>query len=1312
MAPTLDADTPSTNGLQLTRLLGFMDSDHQAAVVTRALSHRKSASEDTRRMLESSIRDSVKVNGFKNPDRAPASHLREPVLHQLPYSESLLCAVLRTWAESHAELMATVSTHLTSKGVPIVDPDFVDHSLKYYWPNQAWESEQMEILELHRELDQRDVALMLCYVTGQMPTSSPDMPEESHPSTPGDILNQVRSFLDLLQPDSPLWDTDVRDFIDSVSQLRDAKLTERERTASQRALGASISQFLERHIKRLAWLEVNRVSWEQTAAHSFSTLTEVPDLLQTLGILIDQYDTMPVDGSSMAESERLMEQKAETLRFIRQKKMAVDEALSVDDGSVHFSVAPILLSDEPPLAIYSQDSEPSTDATLSKLELSAGDLDFNRENLQYAIDLDNSVDKLDIIPATTSDAATIEVTVESPGTANRRSIESSDGRFRITTLGLGQTTVAVTVVAEDGETTQTYTVVVNRAASTDSTLADLQVSDGDLGFEPLISHYQLEVANNPAQWEITPVASDDHATIHVSAADDLHNLVDVLSLPGGRFGIVPLPSGQTRVSVVVTAQEQTVSTCYTILVKRLRSANATLKSLELSAGNLEFDSYKTGYNIELSGDIHTLAISPVPVHPSATVTATVEYPARAKANPLPQRDGIFEAPIVEAARLVVKLTITAEDELTTQDYVLVLICQSHQRKDLEELMASLVQRDDIAGAYWIARSLHANGMEPSVPPSLLMAVQGARWLSPLSNRYVEDLARVVSEIEPTGDADTQVLLGLAASVYASLIAPETNLLAWLSTPNCVPGIEEFLSPIKDFASKGYALRPALIRGDEGTQRLEALIAEASIDTRTWWEESGKHRHKLQRATNAWQALRSAGVISEILTLVVTDRRDEVELIRSRIRDLEQDSYLIGLINEVDKSLLGSSGPKPDIVGAARSWVFGKVRDATTRTARWCELVERQEGNRSNKQDGWVRSQVSGLRSHIQLNCRQAFDALEDVARTSPDVSTAAAAHCATRSLQQLIDYLQLIVQHGHLPAKPSVVEDSSAINTRASIDDRVHGSQSSLEVAIARRLLWVPAIQLDDTVLLSDERQLTLLGQDSLTSFANDVSLESIMRTRSENGDFRFFELLSLGLPPDQLVKSKLTYSRELRNARTTLVEHIRETREDVDRATKDGVIEYEGAEWTRFQGHLADLDVEHGLDLRSMHDILDSIQEAVRKDREQRRNELIEEWETLYKDSKQDNKMNKAFLDEMARTVGLASTTESLDIRVMEDCVSRLRNHRSGEHLSSLPLQQDLAHNWLEDFVGFCDNIPDPKSHVRDHTNWKQLLRQLNSGG
>ena len=199
MVATPELDGTSPEGLRLTALLGLINLQSLGSVVARALNHRSEASPDIRREFNSAIRDSVKVRGFKNSDRAPAIKLKELVLHQLYHSEQLFSAVLKTWAESHAVLVSTISAHLQSKGITVAFPDFPQRRLRDYWRNDDWRSEQAEILELHTEYDQSDVALMLCYLMGRMPTLTDDPSDEEDDLADDAFLSQIRTYFEQLR---------------------------------------------------------------------------------------------------------------------------------------------------------------------------------------------------------------------------------------------------------------------------------------------------------------------------------------------------------------------------------------------------------------------------------------------------------------------------------------------------------------------------------------------------------------------------------------------------------------------------------------------------------------------------------------------------------------------------------------------------------------------------------------------------------------------------------------------------------------------------------------------------------------------------------------------------------------------------------------------------------------------------------------------------------------------------------------------------------------------------------------------------------
>ena len=81
------SDTDATY-LGFTAIFGFMDPKNKCmeTVVQRAIDSRRKVSTDARRLLNSAIREYIKVDGYKNTDRAPSHYLQEPVLEAITKS--------------------------------------------------------------------------------------------------------------------------------------------------------------------------------------------------------------------------------------------------------------------------------------------------------------------------------------------------------------------------------------------------------------------------------------------------------------------------------------------------------------------------------------------------------------------------------------------------------------------------------------------------------------------------------------------------------------------------------------------------------------------------------------------------------------------------------------------------------------------------------------------------------------------------------------------------------------------------------------------------------------------------------------------------------------------------------------------------------------------------------------------------------------------------------------------------------------------------------------------------------------------------
>ena len=205
----------------------------------------------------------------------------------------------------------------------------------------------------------------------------------------------------------------------------------------------------------------------------------------------------------------------------------------------------------------------STDATLSGLTLS--DVDFGTfasGTTTYTASVASTVTGTTVTPTTNHSAATFAIKLGG--------VTDDDGEV---TLSSGDNVITIEVTAEDGQTTQTYTVTVTRTASTDATLSALTLSDVTIRtFSSNMTHYSLRAANRVTQTTVTPTLGDSRASyvIKLGGAEDTD-------------GVVSLAQGWNEITVEVTAEDGTTTKTYTVSVFRYDARrDGTLLSLSLS----------------------------------------------------------------------------------------------------------------------------------------------------------------------------------------------------------------------------------------------------------------------------------------------------------------------------------------------------------------------------------------------------------------------------------------------------------------------------------------------------------------------------------------------------------------------------------------------------------------------------------------------------------------------------------------------------------------------------------------------------------
>ena len=197
---------------------------------------------------------------------------------------------------------------------------------------------------------------------------------------------------------------------------------------------------------------------------------------------------------------------------------------------------------------------PATDATLSALTLSGVDFGtFASGTTSYTAQVANGVTETTVTP-TVNDLGASHV-IKLGG------VTDADG---VIDLNVGSNVITIEVTAEDGSTTQTYTVTVTRAdpPSTDATLSALTLSGVDFGtFDSTTTSYTAQVANSVSQTTVTPTVTHSGASYVIKLGGETD-----------ADGVIPLAVGSNVIAIEVTAENGGVSRVYTVGVTRSEPA--------------------------------------------------------------------------------------------------------------------------------------------------------------------------------------------------------------------------------------------------------------------------------------------------------------------------------------------------------------------------------------------------------------------------------------------------------------------------------------------------------------------------------------------------------------------------------------------------------------------------------------------------------------------------------------------------------------------------------------------------------------------
>ncbi|MBX3010841.1 MAG: cadherin-like beta sandwich domain-containing protein [Caldilineaceae bacterium] len=301
--------------------------------------------------------------------------------------------------------------------------------------------------------------------------------------------------------------------------------------------------------------------------------------------------------------------------------------------------------------------EPSADATLSALAVYPAELSpvFDSGTLGYTATVTNVVTSVAITPTVNEPNASAVVTVTLAG----GSVVACTGNPLDCPLEVGENVIVVTVTAEDGTTSETYTITITREPSDDATLRDLAIYPGTLSpaFASGTISYTATVTNVVTSVAITPTVNEPNATTVVTVTLAGGNVVTCTGDPLD----CPLEVGENVIAVTVTAEDGTV-TQYTVTVTRERSSDASLIDLAISHGTLspEFDSAIREYLATVSSIVNNLGVTPTVSEANATTLVTVTPPG---GTPMTCTGAPLICPLVIGEN-VIAVTVTAQDGST------------------------------------------------------------------------------------------------------------------------------------------------------------------------------------------------------------------------------------------------------------------------------------------------------------------------------------------------------------------------------------------------------------------------------------------------------------------------------------------------------------------------------------------------------------------------------------------------------------------------------------------------------------------------
>ncbi len=602
----------------------------------------------------------------------------------------------------------------------------------------------------------------------------------------------------------------------------------------------------------------------------------------------------------------------------------------------------------------------------------------------------------------------------------------------------------------------------------------------------------------------------------------------------------------------------------------------------------------------------------------------------------------------------------------------------------EHLFQQLVRQNDLAGAYWICRSLEEARAEGFFPSWLIAAIEAARC-DPSRNRAIADdlLCFTTSKVVPQNEPCQ--MLALAAAIYPSLTNPESNSPVWLNHEATAPSLRRLVCAIADFSKHGRALGPDDIGERFSREEIETNLRNAAQAAETWLSNAPSHHTKLRRANLIWlKLIGPGGELHSLLGIAARDARAERAKLAKGLAAWRHRSEVVTRLRQLDIETNGrrvrpfQASPRDQIV----SWIFeaGSIADE------WYKAVERFESSQSGS--SWIDEQVSRVVRTVQDNLEGAINELQSMIE-SDDVRRSTAGLCLVDSLRRLG---RLLDCPGGETAEDLLKHDFERF---------VLKSTGDIHQRLRTRLWLLPDIELD-----SDGNVTTTSLSAICSSLAHVHRQKSPVRDlivlRMEKQDFRYARTLMEELDEGEWTTANQRYENLLAASRDTLTHRLAAIEVEIEKAISDGVIMH--TDRAEYQGIVSGITPEAIENFAREFEKLDAIQNDLRSRRELRLASQRADWQEqqqmlLQRSSAGVRVQIKAFVDR---------ALEDQDTRIVDECISRLKEaeHNADEPKIDWFREVETPRDVLAEFVERCPELE--RSFSRSEAGIHQILGVL----